>query len=430
MSRLLLGVCCWLLLVPVASAQLRPQRVGATPAAAASESDVQWRAPKKGLPGVNPAALHEKRPAATTSNAIKPVDTPAASAITPVTPSATRVTVGEGKLPANRGQIWREYDIRPYTSKVTTTEKPEQAIVDWILRETGTDVWFTDAVSVLNADRYTLRVYHTAETQRVVADVVDRFVLSQADTYSLGLRLVTIGSPNWRAKFHTMMRPVTVQSPGVDAWLISKENAAYLASELRKRTDYRELNAPSIAIQNGQMQTVAQTKLQSYVRGVRMKDAYPFFETENGQLSEGYSLQVSPLFAADGSAMDLVLKCHIDQVEKLVPVTMEIPQQGQTLPARVQIQVPQVVSWRMNERFRWPADQVLVLSCGVVATPDGEKTSPLGIPGLGLGSARADALLFIESHGKLGAAPLATAPTTPGAPAATVGSSPISRGRY
>lgn len=39
-----------------------------------------------------------------------------------------------------------------------------------------------------------------------------------------------------------------------------------------------------------------------------------------------------------------------------------------------QINVPQVASWRLHERFRWPADEVLLLSCGVVAAP---KVLPL-----------------------------------------------------
>lgn len=415
MTRASIAIALLFFATSVGEAQLRPARE-------AADVNVQWRAPKRGLPGVTPTALRDK-PSATPSAAAEP-------AVTPITPTATRVTSGDGKLPAGAGQVWREYDIRPYTSKVTTTEKPEQAIVDWVLRETGTDVWFTDAVSVLNADRDTLRVYHTPEVQRVVAGVVDRFVVSQAETYSLGMKLVTIGSPAWRAKYHTMLRPVTVQSPGVEAWLMSKEHATFLAAELAKRSDFRELNAPSVMVQNGQSQTIAQTKMRTYIRGVRMKEAFPFYETENGQIDEGYSLQVSPLFTTDGSGMDIVLKCHIDQLEKLVPVTLEIPQGPQAAPARVAIQVPQVVSWRLHERFKWPADQVLLLSCGVVASPTGEKTSPLGIPGLAGGPARADALLFIESHGKLGAAPLAGASPS-GPPAASTAVAPsISRGRY
>jgi len=66
----------------------------------------------------------------------------------------------------------------------------------------------------------------------------------------------------------------------------------------------------------------------------------------------------------------------------------------------VEVQVPQLVSWRLHERFRWPTDQVLLLSCGVVATPAAEPRT-LGFSRLlGTNPGRADALLFIESNGK------------------------------
>jgi hypothetical protein len=125
-----------------------------------------------------------------------------------------------------------------------------------------------------------------------------------------------------------------------------------------------------------------------------------------GQLQEGYSLQISPLMALDGTAIDAVIKCQIDQIEKLVSVAIDVPSVGGGTQ-RVQIQVPQVVSWRLHERFRWPAEQVLLLSCGVVAAPTPERTGPLGmplppIPALPLGGSggRADAILFVESKGK------------------------------
>lgn len=396
-------------------------------APATSSDGVLWRTPKKGAPAAaSPATPATPRVAdvtpVTNPTPIKPV-TPAVAPVREATTTA-RVTQGSGQLPSNRGQIWREYDITPYTSKITSTEKPEQAIVDWILRETGTDSWFTGDVCLLNADKSTLRVYHTPQMQRVVADIVDRFVATEAETYTLGLRLATISSPNWRSKAITLMRPVSVQSPGVEAWLLSKESAAMLVTELRKRTDYREQNAPSVAIQNGQSQTVAQTRIKTYTRGLRMRETPPYYDTENGQIDEGYSLQLSPLFTTDGNSLDLVLKCHIDQLERLVPVAMEVPAGPGGAVNRVQIQVPQVVSWRLHERFRWPSDQVLLLSCGVVASPTGEKVSPLGIPGLAMGPGRADALLFIESHGKAGA--VLPEPPRP----VSAGILPITRGRY
>lgn len=312
----------------------------------------------------------------------------------------TKVTSGGGVLPRSHNQKWREYDIRPYTSRVTTTERPEQAVIDWILRETGTEVWFTEPFGVLNATKETLRVYHTEQMHDVVRGIVDRLVSSQAVSHAFGVRLVTIDSPNWRAKALPLMTSVSVQSPGVGAWLLSKENAAILINELRKRIDFREHNSPNLLIHNGQSQTIASLSPRNYVRSLRLREnAFPAYELEMGQLQEGYSLQISPLLSLDERSVDVVIKCQIDQIEKLVPVNIDVPTVT-TARQNVQVQVPQIVSWRLHERFRWPTDQVLLLSCGVVATPAAER-SPLGLPNLlGRKAGRADALLFLESNGK------------------------------
>ena len=120
---------------------------------------------------------------------------------------------------------------------------------------------------------------------------------------------------------------------------------------------------------NGQAQTIARLRPKTYVRSVRPRDSViPGFDTEAGTIEEGYSLQISPLFSLDGKSADAVIKCHIDQVERLVPVTVDLPAFGGQAQ-RATIQVPQLVSWRLHERFRWPTDQVLLLSCGIVATP-------------------------------------------------------------
>ncbi len=317
----------------------------------------------------------------------------------------TLVSRGEETLPDDDGQVWREYDISPYTSQVTTTERPEQAIIDWILRETGTDVWFSEPLGLLSAGQDTLRVYHTPEMQRLVLDIVERFVHSRAEEHAFSLRMVTVGSPNWRTSALSLLQPVDVRAPGVDAWLLSKENSAVLLGQLRRRTDFREHNSPQVTVHNGQSHTISFLTPQNYVRSVRMRqDVWPGHELEMGQLHDGYSLQFSPLISRDGKTIDAVIKCHIDQVEKLLPVSIDVPSLAGGMQ-RVQIQVPQVVSWRLHERFRWPTDQVLVLGCGVVASPTGEKLGPLGLSLPALGglplpvSSRADALLFIESKG-------------------------------
>lgn len=315
---------------------------------------------------------------------------------------ALRISRGPGTLPNDYGQVWREYDISPYTARANQP-KAEQNIVDWVLRETGTELWFSEPLGILCADRRSLRVYHTPEVQRVVEDVVARFIEIPPDSSALGLRVVTISTPNWRARALPLMKPVDVQSPGVDAWLISRENASLLFADLQRRADFREIGSPNIQVQHAQTQLLGRTRPRQYARTLRIRgDIYPGYEVVPGQLEEGYSLQVSPLMSLDGQTVDAVIKCSVDQVEKLVPVSVDVPVGGQT--QRVQLQVPQLVSWRLHERFRWPADQVLLLSCGLVASPTPDAAaaaSPLGLsmPMLS-GSPRSDALLFVDCRGR------------------------------
>ena len=80
------------------------------------------------------------------------------------------------------------------------------------------------------------------------------------------------------------------------------------------------------------------------------------------------------------NSMEVVIKCTVDQIEKMTPVTLNVPS-GNSLTGGVQIQVPQVSSWRLHERFRWPHDQVLLISRGMVAMPGlrAESTNPLSL---------------------------------------------------
>lgn len=341
---------------------------------------------------------------------------PGAATPRDLTPAATadarsglRVSKGTGILPNEHGQVWREYDLSPYTSLVKDTDRPQQAVIDWILRETGTDVWFSEPLGILSASPTTLRVYHTPAMQQVVRDTVERFVHTDGQNQSLGLRLLTVSSPNWRARAVTLMKPIEVKSPGVEGWVLSRENAAVLYEELKARADFREHSAPRVEIANGQSETLARTQPVRYQRGVQPRSDGLGYELIPGQIDEGYSLQISPLLSLDGTAVEVAISCQVDQVEKLVPIAIDVPVVGQG--QRVQIQVPQLASWRLNERLRWPADQVLLLSCGVVANPAADAGGPLSlISPFGASKSRADALLLIEHRGSV--------PSTPNTPIA------------
>jgi hypothetical protein len=329
--------------------------------------------------------------------------------------SALRVTKGSGVLPNEHGQIWREYDLSPYTAAVKDHDRPQQAVVDWILRDTGTDVWFSEPLGILSATATTLRVYHTPQMHERVREMVERLVLSAGDKHMLGLRLVTVGSPNWRARAVSMLRPIDVKSPGVEGWLLSRENAAMLYQELKARSDVREHSAPQVEVMGGQSRTLARTQPVRYQRGVQPRADGLGYELIAGQIDEGYSLRISPLLSLDRQAVEAAITCEVDQVEKLVPIVLDVPVVGQG--PRVQIQVPQLVSWRLSERLRWPADQVLLLSCGVVANPAADAGGPLSLVNpFGASKSRADALLLIEYRGAAPPAASSSAPlpgTTP-----------------
>ncbi|QDU54641.1 hypothetical protein Pan181_08240 [Aeoliella mucimassa] len=372
-----------------------------------------------------PAAM-QPAPGTPPANNMQPAN---ANNMVPVTgnpPTRARVTKGSGTLPRDHGQVWREYDISPYTSRVQNNQKPEQAVVDWILRETGYEAWHSEPLGILSASRETLKVYHTPELQSMVADIVDRFVNQQAQSDAFSLRVATVKSPDWRAKALPLMTPINVQSPGVQGWIMAKENAAALLADLTRRSDYREYNSPTQLVGNGQAITISTMRPRPYIKGViPTPNVWPGFQPEQGQLEEGFALDFSPLLSLDKTTCDTVIKLRLHQVEKMVPVTLDIPTpvaQNQ----RMEVQVPQVTMANLHERFRWPTGHVLLLSMGVIGTPgptrDNSITSALPMFKT---APRADALLFIEAKGSV------LPPAAPNAPVSTANRNPATfQGRY
>lgn len=402
MLRSVLLIACWSLLATGLMAQQQqqgnpPQSNPSSTAGQQSRGNSEvgrdkWRRPADGAPEVADIRGRES----TAGNPIEPMREIGGGPRR----SIARVTKGTDSLPNEHGQVWREYDITPYTSRVTTTTKPEQAIVDWILRETGYEAWHSDPLGILSPTKHSLRVYHTPEMQALVSEVVDRFIASEAESYTYGVRVATVNQPNWRAKAQGVLRPIAVQTPGASAWIIEKEDAALLLADLRKRSDYREHSSPNLMVSNGQSEVLSRTTTRSYVRDVIMRpESYLGFETQTATIDEGFVLEMSPLLSIDTSAIDVVLKCNIDQVKEMVPVIMDVPSQvGQR--QRVKTEVPKVCHLRLHERFRWPADKVLIVAMGVQAAPLLTDQGGLlaSIPFIS-DQTGADLLVFIEGKG-------------------------------
>lgn len=305
-------------------------------------------------------------------------------------------TSADSGLKRNAGQVWREYDISTFTRRLRDQSKPEQVMVDWILRETGTDTWFGETMGVLSATPNSIRVYHTPQVQAIVEQLMDRFLNSRSEQNEVAVRLVTIDHPNWRENALPMMTPVKTQTPGIEAWILSRENASLLLNQLGQRFDFREHNSPNLTIYNGQSHTLKSTRPRLYTTA---NSANAGWGGNVEQVDEGFSMQISPLIAADNRSIEAVIKCKVDQVEQMSPLRVSnVDQFGNVRYS--QIQVPQISSWQLHERFRWPKGEVLLISRGIVATP-----GPTNRPGitrmLGNKAPRANALLFLESRSEI-----------------------------
>ena len=339
---------------------------------------------------------------------------PSSARSAPTRPRTATVSMSKGALPNDHGQLWREYDISPYTLQVASTNRPEQAILDWILQETGYETWHTEPLAILSANRRTLYAYHTAEMQQVVNDIVDRFVSNDADSSEFSLRVVTVGSPNWRTRTQNLLQPVPVQTPGVQAWILERENAVNLIADVGRRTDFREHSSPQQMVSNGQSTVVSSTRSQYYVRDVRMTgNTWPGYQPDTAVVDEGFSLEFSPLLSTDRQSIDAILRCQIDQLEKMVPVMLDVP--TSVAPRqRTKIEVPQLAHFQFHERFRWSPDKVLLVCMSMIPLPMSSESKPLvpglPIPGMGSGNSRGDLLVFIEA--KQGAKAASASPRT------------------
>ena len=404
----------------------------ATPLVAPRRVAAGARGPAAATPvGATPhAARRGRRPAAAELRR----RTPHAAASRRRRAAATRAQVskGAGTLPNDHGQVWREYDITPYTIRVDSTEHPEQAIVDWILRETGYEAWHSTPVGLLSADRKVLRVYHTPQMQAVVAEIVDRFVSTQAQNHGFGLRIITMKNPNWRVRALPLMTSIPVQSPGVQGWIMAREDAALLLAELRRRTDFREHTTPNQMVLNGQSSVVSTMRPHHLRQG-----HHPHAERVAGLPARDGADRRRLLAGVQPAALDRRRDDRRGGEAASSARSRRCCRCSSKCPAPVaqnqkaQIEVPQLTMVQLHERFRWPTDHVLLLSMGVVATPGPEKPNPvMDVLPLPKSAPRADALLMVESTAR---SPQATpAPGTGAARAVETASLPdrTFHGRY
>ena len=337
----------------------------------------------------------------------------------------------DDKIPNKHGQIWREYDLSPYTKGRTFPpgKNPSQTVVDWILRHPllGPKLWHSAPFGILTADEDKLYVYHTVEVQRIIADIVDRFVNQQSFNESYTFRIVALSRPDWITKGHAYLRPIKIESPGVQGWILEKEGTQLLFQELSRRNDFVELSPPQFCIPNGIEHSKETYRQRTYLRDVQPNSsALNGYAEDRVTIDEGFNMTFIPLARLDGQLVEAIIKLDVTLIEKMIPLMVDVP--TQTNPRqRIQVEAPQVACFRLDEQLYWPKSKVLLLDLGTVPVPSRPQSETADVvskvKALGQ-SNRANILLFIEQVGNL-PSPIVPTATTPsqngGTPPSTLG---------
>jgi len=307
------------------------------------------------------------------------------------------------KIPQDSGQIWREYDITPFTQgrKLPVGSiPPEQMLVDWILRKTGTARWHTAPFGILSADSEKLYVYHTKEVQLLVADIVDRFVCPQLWNEACTLRIVSTSRPDWLNKGHALLKPIPIATQGVQGWIVEKTTAQNLLLELSRRGDFKELLPPQPLIAHGIQHNVVAKKQRQYLRDVQPNpSALNGYAEDRVTVDEGIGLSITPLAMLDGQHVAATIKLDVVQIERMFTTTIEVA--TATNPRqRVQIESPQMAYFKLDEVVGFPKNKVLLLDLGAVPIPntvEGDSRNVLADISRGINPARrGNVLIFVE----------------------------------
>ncbi|MDR3181822.1 MAG: hypothetical protein LBT89_02710 [Planctomycetaceae bacterium] len=370
-----------------------------------------------GIKANNPAAAvpsADTAPASTasagTASAGTPSRYPTASKDPVLGERIAKISATLEKIPQEHQQIWREYDITPYTSRKfpvtagSTSPKPEQTLVDWILRQTGTAPWHSPPFSLLTADTNKLYVYHTKEVQLIVADIVDRFVCQELTGDSCTLRAVAVSRPDWQMKIHANLKAIPIAAAGVQGWILEKPAAALLVQELAKRLDFKELVPIQPAIPNGSPHYFTAKRQQTYLRDVLVNPATVNGYTEDkAVIEEGLGFSFVSLSLLDAQSTAAAVKLDIVQIEKMLSTFVEIATAANPRQ-RVSIETPQISVFKLDELIRFPKNKILLLDLGVIPLPNtvvGESVNFLSEIAKGINPAkRGNVLVFIESSGR------------------------------
>jgi hypothetical protein len=285
--------------------------------------------------------------------------------------------------------VWRNYNLAAYTTRLNGVAHPEQAVVEWVLKQTGPETWHGEDPAVLSASRGRLRVFHRSDVQDDVAEIVDRFTRPVQPHVSMRVQFITTSDLNWRNGLVHLMKPAAVGPDGQHVWLIAPEDLSLIRNRLKLDRQPGPVNQRLLA-NNGQPTTIETSQTVNYISGLDLNNgSYLAYQPIIARLIEGIKATLTPLWTADGSAIDLDVKVTTRQVKKLHYAQNAAPLRSGS--QETVVQVPEVSATSLEQTLNWPVSQVLLISAGVQPTKGNPGRGPLNFS-----SGTAEILIFAE----------------------------------
>lgn len=278
---------------------------------------------------------------------------------------------GLASLPSDAGQFWMVYDLTPYTSLYPNLPSPEQTIVSWILQDTGKDFWFKEPFGVISATREKLYVYHTAQVQQYVSNVLDRFMDAEKKKTVFRVQIFLVDTPDWRTRTASLLRPAPVGRNDISGWELNKTDVPAFQQTLSKRPDYTELNAARSDVPNAELfGWVLPAPERTYVRDIQVAPSVPQgYVSDVHKIDEGYRFEATPLISTDGTKAEILFSCTSTVIEKTLSVPLKIPT-ASAPRQQLNAETPQIAHTEISDRISFSLDKAFLLDLGMVPMPE------------------------------------------------------------
>jgi hypothetical protein len=302
------------------------------------------------------------------------------------------------KLPADAGQKWRRYDITRYASLAHNQGAPQNAIVEWIFRRTGTAPWHGEKIAVLSASRTQIRAYHDEATLDMVDQVVERFLNATHDILSVRVRVVAAVDTRWRYAVYSRLTPVVSGPQGQQVWTLKTDDAAFVLAQMQVYQGFKLLVNQQYPMVNGQTLKVETTIGRSFAGSLQRDSAVGLgFQPKAEQLEEGFTLKLSPLLSFEGDAIEAAIELTANTVKQFHRTKVIAPRE--IGPSELFIDVPEVTETRLNQMVKdWPLGQTLLISAGIQPGILQDKNGFMNLRLPGTVPTSTELLVFLEAE--------------------------------